>query len=54
MDEEEDYFVTDSEIRQRLSAAGFVDIRRKSFWTQCGLNRLYVGWKRHCGRPVLP
>lgn len=46
MDEEEEYFVTEGEIRTRLTAAGFVSISRKSFWTQWGLNRLYVGWKR--------
>ena len=46
MDEEEDYFVTEREIRTRLGTAGFVEISRKSFWTQWALNRLYIGWKR--------
>lgn len=43
MEEEEDYFLTDREIRTRLERAGFQDIRKKRFWTQWGLNHLFVG-----------
>ncbi|UCC31079.1 MAG: class I SAM-dependent methyltransferase [Phycisphaerales bacterium] len=45
MEDGETYFVTEREIRRRLTSAGFVDIGRKLFWTQWGLNRLYIGWK---------
>ena len=45
MDEEEDYYLTDAEIRERLTRAGFQRIIRKPFVTQWGLNGLYVGWK---------
>ncbi|HKJ02703.1 MAG TPA: class I SAM-dependent methyltransferase [Longimicrobiales bacterium] len=45
MEEEEDYFLTDGEIRARLARAGFVGIRKKRFWTQWGLNHLFVGTK---------
>ncbi len=43
---EEDYFVAESEIMQRLSKAGFKNITKKRFWTQFGLNKLFVGWKK--------
>ena len=46
MEEGEDYFLTEAEIRERLARAGFREILRKPFWTQWGLNRLYVGWKK--------
>lgn len=46
MHEEEAYFLTNTEIRKRLRTAGFVDIQLKYFWTQWGLNHLFVGWKR--------
>ncbi len=45
MDEEEDYYLTNAEIRTRLMRAGFRSIVRRPFWTQWGLNGLYVGWK---------
>jgi SAM-dependent methyltransferase len=45
MEEGESYFLTDAEIRIRLARAGFHRIVRRSFWTQWGLNRMYVGWK---------
>lgn len=47
MTEEEDYYVTSSEIYYRLKKIGFKDISRKSFLTQWNLNHLYIGWKRH-------
>lgn len=43
---EEEYFVTEEEILARFEKAGFVDVYRKPFITQWGLNRLYVGRKR--------
>ena len=52
MAEGETYFVTEREIRRRLTSAGFVGIQRKSFWTQWGLNRLYIGWKRQLSARV--
>jgi SAM-dependent methyltransferase len=45
MDEEEDYYLTDNEITERLIRAGFKRIRKKYFWTQWGLNHLFAGWK---------
>ena len=45
MEEEEAYFLPDSEIRERLERAGFQRVIRKPFRTQWGLNRLYVAWK---------
>jgi ubiquinone/menaquinone biosynthesis C-methylase UbiE len=41
----EEYFLLDREILQRLRRAGFTRIRKKYFWTQWGLNHLFVGWK---------
>jgi len=45
MGEEEEYFLLDSEIRQRLARAGFSRIRKIRFWTQWGLNQLFAGEK---------
>ena len=45
MDEEEEYYLTDSEIIKRLSLAGFNNISKKYFLTQWGLNHLFVAWK---------
>lgn len=45
MDEEEHYFVTPQEIRERLLGAGFRLGPAPWFWTQWWLNRLYVGYK---------
>jgi SAM-dependent methyltransferase len=46
MHEEEEYFLTDSEIITRLRRAGFTDISKKYFVTQWYLNHLFVGWKK--------
>ena len=46
MHEEEDFYLTDAEIIDRLKRAGFRSIRKKWFFTQWGLNHLFVGWKR--------
>ena len=43
--EDEDYYLTGAEITERLTRAGFQRIVKKSFATQWGLNRLFVGWK---------
>lgn len=45
MQEDEEYFLTDREIIQRLQLAGFKHIQKKCFWTQWGFNHLFVGWK---------
>ena len=45
MGEEEQYFLLDSEILDRLSRAQFKDISKKYFTTQWALNHLFVGWK---------
>jgi SAM-dependent methyltransferase len=46
MHEDEEYFLRDGEILERLGRAGFNNIQKKYFWTQWGLNHLFVGWKR--------
>ena len=45
MSEEEAYYLLDNEILERLRRAGFKRISKKHFWTQWGLNHLFVGWK---------
>jgi SAM-dependent methyltransferase len=45
MEEEEAYYLTSSEIRTRLDRAGFREIRKRYFWTQWGLNHLFVARK---------
>lgn len=45
MVEGEEYYLTDAEILTRLGRAGFGRITKKYFWTQWGLNHLFVGWK---------
>ncbi len=45
MHEEEEYYLKNSEIIQRLTGAGFKNLRKKYFLTQWGLNHLFVGWK---------
>ncbi|OGC51466.1 hypothetical protein A2982_02780 [candidate division WWE3 bacterium RIFCSPLOWO2_01_FULL_39_13] len=46
MHEEEEFYLTDSEIIRRFKKADFLDIKKKYFWTQWGLNHLFVGWKK--------
>lgn len=46
MHEEEAYYLSDIEIIGRLKKAGFVDIKKKYFWTQWGLNHIFVAWKK--------
>ena len=45
MDEEEDYYLLDSEIVSRLKRAGFGEVRKKYFFTQWYLNHLLVAEK---------
>jgi ubiquinone/menaquinone biosynthesis C-methylase UbiE len=46
MAEGEEYFVSDREIFHRLQLAGFCNIKKKYFWTQWGLNHLFVANKQ--------
>jgi SAM-dependent methyltransferase len=46
MHEDEALYLRDSEIRERLRRAGFEEIAKRYFWTQWGLNHLFVAWKR--------
>lgn len=46
MHEEEEYYLTDKEILNRLKKAGFSGIKKKYFLTQWGLNHLFIGLKR--------
>jgi SAM-dependent methyltransferase len=45
MEEDEEYYLTDKEIIERLQRAGFKNIRKKYFLSQWGLNHLFVGEK---------
>lgn len=46
MDDDEEYYVTDKEIVQRLNGCGFYGIQKKYFLTQWGLNHMILGHKR--------
>ena len=45
MDEEEEYYLLDGEIKERLIRAGFKNIEKKYFITQWCLNHMLVSWK---------
>ena len=45
MEKEEKYYIKEEEIRERLARAGFVKCEKKRFWTQWGLNAMYIAWK---------
>lgn len=45
MEEDEEYYLLDSEIRSRLEKAGFRNMRKKYFITQWLLNHMIVGFK---------
>jgi SAM-dependent methyltransferase len=45
MEEGEEYYLTDSEIVDRLERAGFRNLCKRYFVTQWGLNHLWLGWK---------
>lgn len=46
MHHEEAFYLPDSVIVASLSKAGFKDIKKKYFFTQWGMNHLFVGWKK--------
>ncbi len=46
MDEEEEDYITQIEVVERMARAGFRNITRKRFLSQWGMNRLFVGWKK--------
>jgi len=45
MHEDEDFYLLDREITDRLGRAGFEKVQKKYFLTQWGLNHLFIGWK---------
>lgn len=45
MEEGEAFYISYDEIISLFNNAGFQCITRKIFWTQWGLNSMYVGWK---------
>lgn len=45
MHKDEDFYLTDSEIIERLKKAKFVDIKKKYFLTQWGMNHMFVAIK---------
>jgi hypothetical protein len=45
MAEHEAYYLTDREILTRLARAGFVQVRKRYFWTQWFLNHMFIGLK---------
>ncbi|MFH2102348.1 MAG: methyltransferase domain-containing protein [Chloroflexota bacterium] len=45
MHAEEEYYLPESEIFFRLNKAGFKELKKKIFWTQWGLNGMFIGWK---------
>jgi SAM-dependent methyltransferase len=45
MKEGESLYISYKEIESLFSKAGFECITRQIFWTQWGLNSMYVGWK---------
>lgn len=46
MHDDEDYYLPDREIVERLRRAGFKNIAKKYFWTQWGMNHAFIGWKK--------
>ncbi|KKS25001.1 hypothetical protein A3H05_01250 [Candidatus Giovannonibacteria bacterium RIFCSPLOWO2_12_FULL_43_26] len=46
MHQNEDYYLPDKEIIERLQRAGFKNISKKYFWTQWGMNHAFIGWKK--------
>lgn len=42
---EEEFYLKDSEIRNRLIKAGFTNLQKRRFWTVWGLNWVTIGWK---------
>lgn len=46
MDQEEDYYLLDREIKERLIRAGFKNLRKRYFFTQWCLNHLFIADKK--------
>jgi hypothetical protein len=46
MEDDEEYYLTDKQIKKLLTATGFKNIKKKYFITQWGLNHLFVGNKK--------
>ena len=46
MHEEEEHYVSEAELLDRMQRAGFEGITKKRLLVQWGLNRLFVGWKK--------
>lgn len=46
MHNDEDYYLSDREIIERLGRAGFKGITKKYFWTQWGMNHAFIGRKK--------
>ena len=45
MDDDEEFYLTDTEIEERLTKTGFSGITKKYFLTQWGLNHMFIGLK---------
>lgn len=45
MEEEETYYLTNTEIIRLLRYAGFDKIRKRHFWTQWFLNKMFIAYK---------
>ena len=45
MEEDEDYYLLDSEIIKRVRKVGFSKVKKHYFWTQWALNHLFVAYK---------
>lgn len=45
MHHDEEYYLGDQEIIGRLRRAGFIDIKKRYFWTQWGMNHSFVARK---------
>jgi predicted methyltransferase len=46
MREDEAFYLLDREIVERLSRAGFVDIKKRYLTTQRCANHMFIAWKR--------
>jgi SAM-dependent methyltransferase len=45
MHSDEEYYLLNSEIRTRLIRAGFINIRKRYFFTEWCLNHMFIAWK---------
>ncbi|MDZ7675910.1 MAG: methyltransferase domain-containing protein [Acidimicrobiales bacterium] len=46
MEDEEDYYVRDEEIVELLVSAGFSGVRVRRFWSQWGVNKMFLATRR--------